>query len=152
MTLAGPQHVSRIYMKASPERIWQAMTDPHDTIHYFYDARVEVDPEWKPGASYRYVLGNITIVAGKVLECDEPKRLVCTFDARWDDDVNNDPPCRVTWELIPEPGHITIVKVTHDGFDGFNPTFQRVAGGTTFMLCALKTWLETGKALADEPI
>ncbi len=153
MTLAGPSHVSRIYMKAPIARVWDAVVDPHDTEHYFYGARIEIDPEWKPGATYRYVVGgNLTIVHGKVLEVDAPRRLVCTFVAEWDDEVAGDPPCRVTWELTPERGHITIVKVTHDGFDGFNHLFQRVAGGTTFMLCGMKTWLETGKEMADEPV
>jgi uncharacterized protein YndB with AHSA1/START domain len=152
MTVPGPMHVSRIYMKAPIERVWDAIVDPHQTEKYFYDARIEVDPEWKPGARYRYTLGGLTIAAGKVLQVDAPRLLVATFDAEWDDSVAGDAPCRVTWELIPQAGHITIVRVTHDSFDGANATYQRVCEGTTFMLCGLKTWLETGTKMADEVV
>lgn len=150
MVTQGPKHVSRIYMKGSAEEIWDALTDPHKTRLYFYDARVECD-DWKPGAPIKYTLGDQTIVEGHILEADAPRRLAHTFAGRWDDAVAADKPSRITWEITPQPGGVCEVRITNDGFDGVTVTFDRVSSGATFLLSAMKTVVETGGRMETEP-
>lgn len=150
MVTQGPQHISRIYIKASPETVWDAITDPHKTQLYYYDARVECD-EWKPGATIRYLLGDQPIVEGHLLEVDPPHRLVHSFMGRWDEAVASDRPSRMAWEINPQPGGVCEVRVINDGFDGVTATFNRVSRGMTYLLSALKTVVETGQRLEAEP-
>lgn len=146
MVTQGPTHVSRIYMRATPDEIWDALVDPHLTRLYFYDADVEC-AAWKPGEHYRYMQVGLPIVEGTVLEVDEPHRLVCSFQARWDEGVAGDPPSRITWEINPQPNGVCEVRVLNDGFFGVTPTFNRVSSGMTFLLSGLKTVVETGQPM-----
>jgi len=113
---------------------------------YFYDADIEC-AAWKPGEPYRYVQVGLPIVEGSVLEVEEHRRLVCSFQGRWNDDVASDLPSRITWEVNPQPNGVCEVKVINDGFSGVTPTYNRVASGMTFLLSGLKTVVETGTAM-----
>lgn len=138
--------VAQVFIRATPERVWQAITDPELTPRYYYDSTVESD--WQPGSPIRYRIGEADALVGTIIEADPPHRLVHTFDARWDDDVAAEAPSRMTWEIVEvEPG-ITKVTTIHDGFGAATATFGQVAGGSSYILSALKTLLETGEPLA----
>jgi uncharacterized protein YndB with AHSA1/START domain len=150
MVSQGPKHVSRVYVRGSAEKIWQALTDPHLTRQYFWKADI-VCEEWRPGNAYRYEIGNQEIVEGHLLDVEEPRRLSMSFAGRWDEAVAADKPSRLMWEINPQPGGVCEVRATNDGFDGVTPTYDRLANGMTFLLSALKTLVETGEPMVLEP-
>ena len=146
-TMNGPRHAYEVYVAAPPERIWQAITDPEMTSRYYYGTLV--GSEGQPGSPLRYDYPDGTVAAeGTVLEVDPPNRLVTTFSAVWDDEVRNDPPARVTWEITPAGDHASRLSVVFDDFPSENATYQQVTGGLSVIVSGLKTLVETGEPLA----
>jgi uncharacterized protein YndB with AHSA1/START domain/DNA-binding transcriptional ArsR family regulator len=143
--MSKPRHVYEIFIRASAERVWEAIIRPEITRDYYYGTLVASD--WKVGSTieYRYPDGRPGM-DGKVLEIDPPRRLVHTFSALWDDKVSPDRPHRLTWTIEPR-GDFCRVSIEHDDFDGETATYQSMSGGTSLLLNALKTLLETGTPL-----
>jgi uncharacterized protein YndB with AHSA1/START domain len=141
----APMHVYEIYIRATPERIWQALTDSELVKQYYFGSVIESD--FKPGSPivYRQGEGGRVDIEGEVIEAEPPRRLVHTFAGRWDADVN-DPPTRVAWEITPM-GESCRLSVTHDGFTEENATFAQTKGGWPMILSGLKTLVETGSKL-----
>ena len=135
------KHVYEVYIAASPERVWQALTDSELTRQYYYGNTVESD--WRPGSPmvYRNPDGTASIEC-TIVEADAPRRLVHTFFFPGTDES----PSRCTWSIEPR-GDATLLILTHDEFDGETSTFKSVAHGWVPILSGMKTLLETGKAL-----
>jgi DNA-binding transcriptional ArsR family regulator len=145
---ATMEKVFEIYIKATPERIWQAITDP--ALRRRFTFGVGVESEWTPGSPYRATTGPETvspgmpISEGENLEVDPPRRLVQSFRALWGEDVVAEGTSRVTWEIesVADSCRLT---VTHDQLrDGAN---DQLYGGWPMILSGLKTLLETGEDL-----
>jgi uncharacterized protein YndB with AHSA1/START domain/DNA-binding transcriptional ArsR family regulator len=137
------EKVFEIYIKTTPERLWEAITD--DELRRKYNFGVGVQSDWTPGSSYEGVhpRGG-TIAAGENLEVDPPRRLVQSFNALWADEVKAEGTSRVTWEIEPVGDSCKLV-VTHDQMrEGVN---AQIYGGWPQILSGLKTLLETGEAL-----
>ena len=143
---SGALTVFEIYIKTTPERLWEAITDPEMRAKYSFGVRT--DSEWSAGSEYRSgVPGVIDIAAGENLEVDPPRRLVQSFTALWSDEVKSAGASRVTWEIEPV-GDSCQLTVTHDQLpDDANPELY---GGWMMILSGLKTLLETGETL-DTP-
>jgi uncharacterized protein YndB with AHSA1/START domain/DNA-binding transcriptional ArsR family regulator len=139
----GHMAVFEIYIKTTPERLWQAITDPRLRARYSFG--VETNSDWTRGSSYTAAVpGVIDIAAGENLEVDPPRRLVQSFNALWSDDVKAAGTSRVTWEIIPV-GDSCQLTVIHDRLpEGANPELY---GGWPMILSGLKTLLETGESL-----
>jgi uncharacterized protein YndB with AHSA1/START domain len=142
----GAMTVFEIYIKATPERVWEAITDPEMRRRYSFGVGTESD--WTEGSEYKSsVPGVVDIASGTNLEVDPPRRLVQTFTALWSEDVKGEGETRVTWELEPV-GSSTQLRVTHDRLAaGAN---SELWGGWPMILSGLKTLLETGGEL-DTP-
>jgi uncharacterized protein YndB with AHSA1/START domain len=84
-------------------------------------------------------------IDGEVLEADPPRKLVHSFNIRWDPE-NDDPPSRVTWEITPM-GDTCRLSLVHDGFASESRTYNNVGSGWALILSSLKSLLETGEAL-----
>jgi uncharacterized protein YndB with AHSA1/START domain/DNA-binding transcriptional ArsR family regulator len=140
---AGAMAVFEIYIKTTPERLWEAITDP--TLRAKYSFGVQTHSDWTPGSSYEAgVPGVVQIAAGENLEVDPPRRLVQSFNALWSDDVKAAGTSRVTWE-IHQVGDSCQLTVIHDELPlGANPELY---GGWPMILSGLKTLLETGLLL-----
>jgi uncharacterized protein YndB with AHSA1/START domain len=140
---AGALTVFEIYIKTTPERLWEAITDPGVRAKYSFG--VETRSEWTPGSSYEAsVPGVVDIAAGENLEVDPPRRLVQSFNALWSDEVRGEGTSRVTWEIEPV-GDSCQLTVTHDQLrEGAHPELY---GGWPQILSGLKTLLETGEEL-----
>ncbi|TMK64602.1 MAG: metalloregulator ArsR/SmtB family transcription factor [Actinobacteria bacterium] len=136
--------VYEIFIKATPERVWEAITDPAMRAKYSFG--VETHSEWTPGSEYRAsVPGVVDIASGENLEVDPPRRLVQTFNALWSDDVKAEGTSQVTWEIEPVGDDSCRLTVTHDQLrEGANP---EIYGGWSMILSGLKTLLETGERL-----
>ncbi len=138
------EKVFEIYIHTTPERLWEAITDPEIRSKYNFGARVE--SAWTPGSTLEMSAPNAGLLLGEgeVLEADPPRRLVHTMTALWSEDVRREGSSRVTWTIEPvgDSCHLT---VTHDQLrDGAN---DELYGGWPMILSGLKTWLETGQLL-----
>src|SRR3954453_22779994 len=138
------EKVFEIYIKTTPERLWEAITDGEMRQKYTFG--VGVDSDWAPGSRYEAVHpgAGIKISEGENLEVDAPRRLVQSFTALWSDDVKAEGTSRVTWEIeqVQDSCRLT---VTHDQLrDGAHPELY---GGWPMILSGLKTLLETGEQL-----
>ena len=89
------EKVFEIYIKTTPERLWQAITDTEMRRKYNFGAIVTSD--WTPGSRYRGVGGEATIFEGENLEVEPPRRLIQSFRALWGEDVKVEGTSRVTW-------------------------------------------------------
>jgi uncharacterized protein YndB with AHSA1/START domain/DNA-binding transcriptional ArsR family regulator len=136
--------VFEVFIKTTPERLWEAITDPKLRARYSFG--VETRSDWGPESSYKAsVPGVIDIAEGENLEVDPPRRLVQTFNALWSDDVKAEGTSRVTWEIEPVGADSCRLTVVHDQLnDDANPELY---GGWPMILSGLKTLLETGEDL-----
>ena len=134
-----------ILIGAPPSKVWNGLVDGEITKQYVYGTRFE--SKLKKGAPYAYMGdGNFKVVDGQILEIEPEKRLVMTWNARWDDSVSKDRASRVTYELSPA-GPSTKLRLVHDDFDGRTATYTGSIEGWPLMLSSLKSILETGKPL-----
>jgi uncharacterized protein YndB with AHSA1/START domain len=135
--------VFEIYIKTTPERLWEAITDPDLRARYTFGVRVESD--WTEGSTYTSLVpGAVDIAVGENIEVDPPHRLVQTMNALWSDDVKAEGTSRITWEIqqVADSCRLTVV---HDQLrPGAN---GEIYGGWPMILSGLKTLLETGENL-----
>ncbi len=138
------EHVFEIYIKTTPERLWQAITDGEMRRKYNFGVRVNSD--WTPGSRYEGVhpMAPATLLEGENLQVDPPHRLVQSFTALWSEDVKREGASRVTWEIEPV-GDSCRLTVTHDQLS--ENANSELYGGWPMILSGLKTLLETGETL-----
>jgi len=138
------QKVFEIYIKTTPERLWEAITNSEMRAKYHFGAGVTSD--WTPGSSYRstHPMAPGPLVEGENLEVDPPWRLVQSYRARWDDAVLAAQTSRVTWEIeqVADSCRLTLI---HDDLASDAPS--ELYGGWPMVLSGLKTLLETGQEL-----
>jgi uncharacterized protein YndB with AHSA1/START domain/DNA-binding transcriptional ArsR family regulator len=141
---ANVKKVFEIYIRTTPERLWQAITDPDVRARYQFGASVH--SAWTVGSSYKVLhpRASGSLIEGDNLEIDPPHRLVQSYHAVWDDDIAAEGTSRVTWE-IEAVGHSCRLTVVHDQLS--DDTDPHVYGGWPMILSGLKTWLETGQEL-----
>ncbi|TCO58708.1 SRPBCC domain-containing protein [Actinocrispum wychmicini] len=147
--------VHRVYIRATPERIWAAITQPEWAEKYGYRSRVEYD--LRPGGAYRGYANQAmkdtgmpdVIIDGEVIEADPPHKLVQTWNPAWIDE----PVTRLTFEIAEGAGGVCSLTVTHD-LAGAPVTADQVAGrlenaggGWPQTLSDLKSLLETGHSM-----
>jgi uncharacterized protein YndB with AHSA1/START domain len=138
------EKVFEIYIRTTPERLWEAIVDPEIRSKYNFGAGVNSD--WTVGS--RLEMGvessGMELGEGEVLEVDPPRRLVHTMIALWGEDVKSEGASRVTWEIEPV-GDSCRLLLTHDQLrEGAN---DQLYGGWPMILSGLKTWLESGQLL-----
>jgi uncharacterized protein YndB with AHSA1/START domain len=138
------EKVFEIYIRTTPERLWEAITDPESRAKYQFGVSVKSD--WTPGSRFEMGHPNAPglLGEGEVLEVDPPRRLVQSMVALWSDEVKDEGTSRVTWEIEPVGDSCRLI-VTHDQLrEGAN---DELYGGWPMILSGLKTWLETGELL-----
>ena len=146
MTTATAQttQVYQLFIKATPERIWEAITTPEFTARYFHQAHIQVTPE-------RYLSqgpNGDTWGDGPVFEFDPPRRLSHEWRSLYDPELAAEEASRVTWEIEDQDDGTCLLTVTHDRLEGALKTAASVSGpGWMGVLSSLKTLLETGEPL-----
>ena len=149
--------VFRVYIEASAEQVWAAITSPEFSTKYSYGGEVSYD--LTPGGDYvngttadmkAMGMGDVA-VTGTVIEADPPRRLVQTWIAAWHDEETT-----LTWELSEYAGPLTCLTLTHDctgapntasDVAGRDAAPEQGGGGWPWILAGMKTYLETGKAM-----
>ena len=149
---AAPRQVYQVFIRATPDQVWDAITRPEFTARYFFGSRVETTGE--AGSPFRHRAPDSEELWADdiVLESERPKRLVHTWRALYDPELAAEPPSRVTWEIEPQPGGICRLTVVHDELENSPRTAAGVAGGWMFVISGLKTLLETGEPLAQRSV
>ena len=154
--------VYRVFVKAAPAAIWDAITKSEWTERYGYGGGAEYD--LRPGGVYRAFAPPAmkamgapdVIVEGEIAEADAPRRLSLTWHPLFDPEVAAEPAGRLTWEIDDDarPG-VTRLTLTHE-LESAPKTaaivggeIREMGGGWAFVLSDLKTLLETGKALEE---
>jgi uncharacterized protein YndB with AHSA1/START domain len=149
----------RVFIKASPEAIWEAITSPEWSVRYGYQARNEY--ELRPGGRYsgkaspelRAVGMPEEVVDGKVLEVDPPHRLVHTWRFLWSEDIAAEGPTRVAFDIKELGNGVSSLTVTHELENAPQTAAmtsgedEGAGGGWAYILSDLKSLLETGNAL-----
>ena len=153
----------RVYIKATPEAIWEAITKPEWTQRYGYRGLAEYD--LRKGGRYRFLapaemqaMGMPEVVVdGEVVEAEPPRKLVQTWRFLWDEEIAAEGPTRVTFDIEEDDEDYTRLTVTHE-LEGAPLTATQVAGvgrlhegggGWSWILSDLKTLLETGGQTAS---
>jgi uncharacterized protein YndB with AHSA1/START domain len=165
--------VYRVYIKATPERIWSAITDPDWTQRYGYGGRAEYD--LRAGGAYRAFASDAmkkagaemgfptpdVIVDGEVIEADPPRKLVQTWRMLMDESMAAEGHTRLTYEIQQGKGGVTKLTVIHE-LEGAPQLALMVSGGNedegagggwSWVLSDLKTLLETDSPMdAENPL
>jgi len=138
------EKVFEIYIKTTPERLWEAITD--SALRAKYTFGVGISSDWTAGSSYEatHAASQTPISAGENLEVDPPRRLVQSFNALWGEDVESEGTSTVTWEIEPVGDSCRLVVTHSDLREGAN---DQLYGGWPMILSGLKTLLETGEKL-----
>ena len=127
--MTKPSFVYVTYIRTSPEKLWQALTDGSVTRQYWAGRRVESD--WTVGAPVTFWFDGKVSDSGKVLECDPPRRLSYSFHVEFVEALRSEPPSRVTFEIEKLDAQVKLT-VTHDEFEpgsqGVRGHFRRLAG------------------------
>lgn len=141
----------RLFIKASPQGVWDGITKPEHSARYLFGALVETTAE--VGSPFRYHAPDRSRLWGDdtVIDADPPHRLVITYRGLYDPALAAEPHSRVTWLTEPASDGVTLLTVVHDQLDAAPRTAARVAEttGWTRVLSGLKTVLETGSGLTD---
>jgi uncharacterized protein YndB with AHSA1/START domain len=157
----GTTQVYRVYIKATPEAIWDAITDPDWTERFGYGGRSEYD--LRPGGAYRgYASEGMRkagapelAVDGEVIEATPPHKLVQTWRMLMDERMASEGFTRLTYEIEPRKEGVTRLTVIHEleGAPGLQLLMSGgmedggAGGGWSWVLSSLKTLLETGHSL-----
>jgi uncharacterized protein YndB with AHSA1/START domain len=142
---ATTTQVYQLFIKATPEQVWEAITRPEFTSRYFFASRVEI----ANGRRVAHGPNGELWGDSAILEEDPPRLLVHEWQGLYDPDLAAEETSRVTWEIEPQDGRVTRLTLVHDQLEGAPKTAESVAGGWMFVLSGLKTLLETGQPLAD---
>ena len=158
-----PSFVYTTYIRTTPERLWQALTDPAFTQRYWWSATFDTD--WKAGSTMTWHMFGVTIDDPQqvVLESDPYRRLAyawhsfphefaerlgLTEDAR--ERIAAEPRSKVTFDIEPL-GDLVKLTVIHDGFDAGSLVAPMVSEGWPRVLSGVKTLLETGQTMPAIP-
>jgi uncharacterized protein YndB with AHSA1/START domain/DNA-binding transcriptional ArsR family regulator len=142
-TATPAERVFEVYIRTTPERLWEAITDAETRRKYSFGLGASSD--WQVGSAYELTnpQGNV-MAAGENLEVDPPRLLVQSFTALWSEEVEAEGTSRVAWE-IEQVGDSCRLTVTHGRL--LEDANSELYGGWPMILSGLKTLLETGELL-----
>lgn len=142
-----PAIVYTIYIAATPEKVWQALTSAEFSRKYFFGNAVEVD--LRVGGAYivRTPDGALHI-SGEVIECDPPRKLTVTFNVNWPALVEKLGPTLVTYEIEQAGDAVKLTMLQSHDRPISDDVLSGGRQGWPAILSSLKSVLETGQSLA----
>lgn len=144
--MSGPDYIHIVYIRSTPQKIWDALTDGSTSTH-FWAGRTN-ESTWQTGAPlvFRAPDGSVDF-EGTVLESDPPTLLRFTFHIGGPGPMHDEGPTEVIYRIEPS---IDVVRLTivHSGFIDGSILRPGVAGGWPRIASGLKSLLETGTGFA----
>jgi uncharacterized protein YndB with AHSA1/START domain len=151
--------VNQVFIKADPQKVWDAITDPKWNERYGYKCASEYD--LRPGGSYRTLSSKAmlehgapeVLIKGEVIESDPPRKLVHTWHGDFGPDMSAEPATRLTYEIDEIAPGVSKLTVIHETEGAPNTLFTvsgqhpEAGGGWYWILSDLKTLLETGESI-----
>ncbi len=138
--------VFQIYIRATGEKVWEAITKTEFRRQYFYGSTI--DSDFRPGSPLRSLSPEGELWGDDVvLECDPPHLLSHTWRSLWDAEAADEPESRVTWRVEPQDDEVCKLTVVHDRLEASPATARGVSGGWAFIISGLKSVVETGEPL-----
>jgi uncharacterized protein YndB with AHSA1/START domain len=145
--MPGSQFSYVIYIRTTPQKLWQGLTDPAFTRRYWCETRRE--SEWKPGASWRNMIPDGRVGdSGEVVEVEPGRRLVLTWRNEFVPEMREEGYSRLTYDLEPV-GESVKLSLTHEIAKNDSKLIAAVATGWPHILSSLKSLLETGESLVE---
>ncbi|MDX1570852.1 MAG: SRPBCC domain-containing protein [Xanthomonadales bacterium] len=143
--MSNPVYIYETFIRATPDRVWEALTSPEFTRRYFHRTRVASD--WQVGSPVVYSMEDGTkAVEGEVLECDPPHRLVISWRPLYSPELADEPPSRVTFEIEAHAAACRL-SICHDRFEEGSRVYEQIREGWSAIISSLKSLLETGEPL-----
>ncbi len=153
--------VFRVFIRATPERVWEAITSPEWNQRYGYHSPSEFELHaggafrGRPNDGMRAMGMPEVVVEGEVLEADPPRRLVQTWRMLFSPELGAEPFTTLTYDVHPESESMTRLTITHDvtgaplheGAISSDSPLDEGGGGWAWVLSDLKTLLETGESM-----
>jgi uncharacterized protein YndB with AHSA1/START domain len=136
------------FIRTTPEKLWEALTDPQFTRKYWFDTTVECG--WKKGSPWKLLGSDGSLTdTGEILEIDPPRRMIIRWQNEWKPELKAEGPGRCTIELEPV-GSAVKLTITHEIDRPESKLITAVSGGWPRVLSNLKSLLETGEIAITE--
>ncbi len=130
-------------IRTSPEKLWEALTDPRFIRQYWYEMSIEC--LWKKGSPWKIVSPDGRVFdTGEIVEIDPPRRMVIRWQNEWNPEMKAEGPSRCTIDIEPL-GDSVKLTIMHDIDRAESKFIKGVSGGWPYTLSNLKSLLETGK-------
>ena len=142
-----PKFVYVTYIRTTPKKLWQALTEPEFTRQYWCATWQEC--AWKPGASWRVMIPDGRVAdSGEVIEIEPERRLILKWRNEFRPELRAEGYSRLTYELEKQ-GDSVKLAVIHEVEKPDSKFLKAVSGGWPHILASLKSLLETGESLAE---
>jgi uncharacterized protein YndB with AHSA1/START domain len=140
-----PKFVYVTYIRTTPEKLWQALTDPEFTRRYWCETTHE--SEWKVGSSWRIMIPDGRVAdGGEILEIEPLRKLVLSWRNEFKPELHTEGYSRLTYELE-QQGESVKLTVIHESEIPGSKLIEAVSNGWPAILSSLKSLLETGESL-----
>src|SRR5690349_20425639 len=137
------------YIRSTPEKVWSALTDAEFTRQYWFGMRAE--SAWKAGSPWKLVAADGQVFdVGEIVESDPPRRLVIRWHHQHKPELKAEGPSLCTMELEPN-GPAVKLSITHTIEREPSKLLDAVSGGWPKVLSNLKSLLETGSPVVNDP-
>lgn len=145
--IVPPDLVYIYFIRATPERVWEALTQSAFTSKFFFGRTVESD--WKQGSPWKMVTPDGTLdVFGEVLISDRPRKLQLTWDMDWGDEPDPPKAATIMYDIEPAGDAVKLTMTQHTTSAIPRKYLDAGAQGWAIILSSLKSLLETGEPLA----
>ena len=143
--MADSRFVYVTYIRTTPEKLWQALTEPDFTRQFWVGCWQE--SEWKKGASWKLMIPDGRVAdSGEILEIEPQKRLVLQWRNSFKPELREEGPSRMTYEIEPM-GEAVKLTVIHEMERPDSKFIEAVSNGWPMILASLKSLIETGESL-----
>ena len=136
------------YIRTTPQKLWSALIDMEFMKQYWFGTHCE--SQWTAGSAWKHVSGGQVLDAGEIVEADPPRRLVIRWQNQHKPELKAEGDSLCTMELEPT-GAVVKLTITHTIEREPSKFIAAVSGGWPKVISNLKSLLETGSAVLQDP-